>query len=88
MRRIKGLDTLSMRELSLFSLEKVSKSSCKLSKEGAHKKDGEQFFFAQSDNDRENSFKPKERRISLDVNRKLFPQTVVRHWNRLPKEAM
>jgi len=95
---LRGLQHLSyeerLRELGLFSLEKrrlqrdptVTFQYLK----GAYKQTGGDRLFTWSDIDRirENSFKQREGRLKLDIRRKFFTQKVVRHWNRLPSEAV
>ena len=92
---IRGLQYLSyedrLRELGLFSLEK---RRCDLIAafqylRGAYRKDGEGLFTRVcSDRTRGNSSKLKEGRFRLDVRKKFFTMKVVKHWNRLPREAV
>ena len=56
---------------------------------GACKKAGEGLFTrACTGRTRGNSFKLKNGRFRLDIRNKLFMMRVVRHWHRLPREAV
>ena len=82
-----------MRELGLISLEKrrlwgdltVTFQNLK----GAYKQEGE-WLFTRADSNRTtgNRFKLRQRRFRLDIRKKFFTQSVVTHWNRLPKEVV
>jgi len=56
---------------------------------GAYRKGGEGLFTRVcSDTTRGNGCKLKEGRFRVEIRKKFFTMRVVKHWNRLPREAV
>jgi len=94
---IRGLEYLfyedRLRELGLFSLEKRRlRGDLRAAFQylnGTYRKDGEGHFTRVcSDRTSGNGSKLKEGRFRVDIRKKFFTMRVVKHWQRLPREAV
>jgi len=93
---IRGLEHLSyearLRELGLFILEKRRLWADLIAAfqylKGPTKKLERVFTRVCSDRTRSNGFKLKEGKFRLDRRKKFFTMSVVRHWNKLSRDAM
>jgi len=76
--------------VQLGEVKALGRPYCSLSvPKGACKKAGEGLFTrACGDRTWGNDFKMKEGRFRSDIRMKFFTLRVVRHWNRLPREAV